>query len=67
MTDRENKELEIKRQVFEAVLERVRVGHIENPSRVLVDLSKAAIELLLGDKEEKPPAKAIKGILIFED
>jgi hypothetical protein len=54
MTDREKRELEIKEQVFDAVLAGVRTGHMECPTYDLEALSAAAIELLLGPSKAKP-------------
>lgn len=48
MTDREKQELEIKQQVFEAVLAGVRTGHMACPTHDLSALSESAIQLLLG-------------------
>lgn len=51
MTDREKQELEIKTQVFDAVLDGVRTGHIQHPALVLQELTTEAIRQLVGPAE----------------
>ncbi len=51
MDDCKTQQLEIKRAVFNAVLDGVRTGHMECPARVFSDLCQTATDLLL-DQEE---------------
>ena len=52
MTERKKQELEIKERVFDAVLDGVRTGRLENPALVLNDLTNTAISLLLVHQAE---------------